>query len=205
MEQYLITQTLLSSWQYLFDCYEGCEEDAAAEFLSTLERAKKEPTEAMQNGIEFENNVYAAAAGMRRNPHPKWETGIQQIAPILKGAPVQVRLQRTLDVDGMSFLCYGILDAMKAGTIYDVKFSNKSLGSIEAAGKYLESAQHPMYFYLCPEAREFKYLLSDGQDLYIEAYDRDGSRDIREIIHSFLVSLKEMGLDDTYRAHWKAL
>ena len=204
MEQFLMTQSLLSAWQYLYDCRSGAEEDAATEFRNTLQRIPREPTAAMQNGTAFENAVYAAASGAPRQPHGKWEQGIQKIAPILRGAPVQVRLKRTLEVDGWNLLCYGILDGLKAGTIYDVKFSNRSLASLEAAGKYLDSPQHPMYFYLCPEAKEFEYLLSDGEDLYIERYRREACRDIAEIIHQFLRSVENMGLMEVYREHWSA-
>ena len=33
MARYLITQSLLSSWNYTFNCFEGYEEEAQAEFL----------------------------------------------------------------------------------------------------------------------------------------------------------------------------
>ena len=68
MARYLITQSLLSAWLYTFNCFEGCEEDAMADFLSALDREKKEPTQAMQNGIEFENAVYQQSHGIPREP-----------------------------------------------------------------------------------------------------------------------------------------
>ena len=55
MDRYLITQSLLSSWGYLFDCWEGSEEDAMASFLQSLNREKSEPTQAMLDGTAFEN------------------------------------------------------------------------------------------------------------------------------------------------------
>lgn len=204
MERVLITQSLLSSWQYMYDCWSGSEDDAAEEFVKALNRIPKEPTPAMQNGIAFENEVYAAASGKVREPHDKWEHGIQKIAPLIKGAPVQIRLQRPMEIDGWNLLCYGVLDALQAGVITDVKFSSKSLGSVEAAGKYMDSAQHPMYFYICPEAYMFRYLLSDGEDLYVEQYRREESRDITEIIRQFLRSVDSMGLSDLYLEKWKA-
>ena len=76
MARYLITQSLLSSWSYVHNCWEGCEEDAMASFLATLRREPAEVTEAMQDGIEFENAVYAEASGQLRPHHPKWERGI---------------------------------------------------------------------------------------------------------------------------------
>lgn len=204
MEKFLITQSLLSSWMYMFDCPEGGEEDAKADFVRTLNREKKEPTDAMLNGIEFENAVYAAAAGVQRTPHPKWESGIQKVAAIVRGAPVQVRVQRDIEVCGMTFVAYGILDVLKAGTIYDVKFKSRNFKDVELAGAYLESPQHPMYFYIVPEARDFVYLVSDGSDLYTERYTPDTSRPISDIIGEFILSITSMGLLDIYKEKWLA-
>lgn len=203
MERYLITQTLLSSWAYQFNAAEGFEEEAKEDFLRTLRREKREPNENMKNGIEFEDEVYMAAA-IPRPPHKKWEDGILKVAHIIKGAPVQVKASRELQVGDMTFLVYGILDALKAGTIYDVKFLNSSMGSSELAGKYLESPQHPAYFYLVPEAFEFQYLVSDGKDLYIEKYTRDESRHISEFIAEFINSITQLGLLDIYKENWRA-
>lgn len=206
MERYLITQSLLSSWAYTFNCAEGCEDDAQNEFFNAINRIPKETTPEMQNGIDFENEVYRAAAGIPRNPHEKWEDGIQKIAAIIRGAPVQVKASREIEVCGMNFLMYGILDALKAGTIYDVKFMNKSMGGGDSgpylAGKYLESAQHPAYFYIVPEAIEFRYLVSDGTDLYIETYPREQTRNIADFIANFIPSIEMMGLLPLYKEKW---
>ena len=205
MERYLMTQSLLSAWAYQFDCFEGCEEDAQAAFLRTLRREPGEQTEAILNGISFETGVYLAAAGLPDKPNPKWERGTKAVADIIRGAQIQVKVSREITVDGMTFLLYGILDALKAGTIYDVKFMNKSMGGVDVYGKYLDSAQHPAYFYLVPEASEFTYLLSDGDDLYIETYRRENTRPISAFIHEFIESIRQQGLMDIYKKHWRAL
>lgn len=203
--KYLITQSLLSAWSYLFSCHEGCEEDAMVDFLAALDRQKKEQTPAMLNGIEFEDAVYAQAHGVPRERHPKWEAGIRKVAAVIGRAPVQVKAKRELQVGDMTFLVYGILDALSAGVIYDVKFRNKSLGSEDIYGKYLESPQHPAYFYIVPEANEFRYLVSDGEDVYQEVYSREESPHIRDVISQFISSLEGMGLLERYKAHWVAL
>ena len=205
MERYLMTQSLLSAWAYQFDCFEGCEEDAQAEFLRTLKREPGETTEAMLNGITFEERVYRAANGETIRSDAKWREGALKVADIIRGAQIQVKVSREIEVDGMTFLLYGILDALKAGTIYDVKFMNKSMGGVDVYGKYLDSAQHPAYFYLVPEASEFTYLLSDGDDLYIETYRREDTRPISAFIHEFIESIRQQGLMDTYKEHWRAL
>lgn len=204
MERYLITQTLLSSWAYVFNCWEGTEEDAMSDFLRTLKREPSEPTDAMLEGIEFENEVYAAASGKKREPHAKWESGIQLVATFLRGAQTQVKAQRDIRVHGMDFLVYGILDGLRAGVIFDVKKKSKGFGSLELAGGYLESAQHPAYFYIVPEAYEFQYLVSDGQDLYVEKYRPEECRPISEIIEEFIISIEAMGLLPLYKEKWAA-
>lgn len=205
MARYLMTQSLLSSWAYTFDCFEGCEEDAQADFLRTLRREPGEQTEAMLNGISFETGVYLAAANLPDKPNEKWINGTKTVADIIRGSQVQVKVSREIVVDGMSFLLYGILDALKAGVIYDVKFLNKSMNSADLYGKYLNSAQHPAYFYLVPNATEFQYLVSDGEDVYIERYQRDQTRGIDEIIHDFIDSITKQGLLDLYKEKWLAL
>lgn len=85
-----------------------------------------------------------------------------------------------------------------------MKFLNKSFNSADLAGKYLNSAQHPAYFYLVPEAVEFIYLVSDGEDLYTERYTPDSCRPFEDIAKEFIQSLKCMGLYEVYKEHWKA-
>ena len=61
--RYLMTQSLLSSWLYTFNCPDDYEEEAFNDFLSTLRREPHETNEAMQNGIDFENLVTAILNG----------------------------------------------------------------------------------------------------------------------------------------------
>lgn len=200
MDRFLITQSLLSSWNYIFSCRDGYEDDAMEEFKKKLLREPTEPSEAMLNGIAFEEEVYKESAGVQRTPHPLWESGITAVASIIQGAPVQIRLSKEAEIGGHRFLLYGILDALKAGVIYDVKFSR----SYEA-GKFLDSPQHSMYLELVPEAWAFTYLVSDGKDLYRETYRRKETTPIQEIIEQFIGSITDMGLFETYKEHWLAL
>lgn len=204
MPRYLITQSLISSWAYMFDCMEGNEEAAEQDFLRTLRREPGETTDAMRNGIEFENAVYAEAAGAQWDTGGRWENGVKTVAKRIRGAQVQVRLSRPLVIDDIEYLVYGILDALRAGTIFDVKFCSKSLSSFDAYGKYLNSPQHPFYFHLVPEALDFKYLLSDGEDLYVETYQREQTRSAEEIIREFIRSITDMGLLPLYQEKWVA-
>ena len=99
----------------------------------------------------------------------------------------------------MDLVLYGRLDALKAGTVYDIKFSGKY-----ERGKYTDSTQHPVYLELIPEADAYSYLVSNGSDLWTETYRREESRDIEPIIYDFLDWLYCMGLMDLYREKWLA-
>ena len=85
---------------------------------------------------------------------------------------------------------------------FDIKFKNKSFGSLDLPGNYLDSAQHPFYFYLVPEARRFLYLVSDGSDIYIEQYTPEESRDAYDVIAEFVDFLQSSNLMETYKEHW---
>ena len=204
MGKVLITQSLLSSWGYMFRCNEDNQDAAQAAFMQVLNREPIEQSDAMRSGIQFECEVYKAAAGIARQPHPKWENGIQSVSRIIKGAPVQIRVRRDIEVCGINFLLYGVLDAMQAGTIYDVKFVSASFCKVDLAGKYLDSPQHPAYLYMVPEAVNFEYLVSDGSDLYKETYDRASTRPISDIIAEFVHSLEALNLLEIYKEKWLA-
>lgn len=202
--RFKITKTLIESWQYIFDCYEGGEDDAMNDFLHTLRREPLEPTEAMQNGTNFENLCYRIASGEKVvnevllpgvNPvsgesyesleFPKWYNGAAKIANIITGGQIQVPVSCDLSVAGRDFWLYGICDVVKAGTIYDVKFKNKGLGSADVYGNYLNCSQHSFYLRALPEAQTFIYLVSDGDDLYTETYTRKDTKPAEEYIMNF--------------------
>lgn len=130
--KFLLTQSLLSSWQYAL---KGGEMD---EFLSTLRREKKPQSRAMLDGIRFENMVHAVDEGAEISPEQEWYRPVLEICEIITQGQYQVKASRPLVVDGVEFICYGILDFLKAGVIYDTKFSRTY-----RVGKYLDSPQHP--------------------------------------------------------------
>ena len=202
--RYLITQSLIGSWNYLFNCREECQNDALAEFNETLNRVPKLTTPEMQDGIDFENEVYKIVRGEPRTPHPKWEHGINAVATRLNGAQLQVKAYRECQVGGLTLLVHGVFDALRAGVIFDVKKTSKGFGSADLAGKYLGSPQHPTYLFLEPSAYKFVYLVSDGEDLYPEEYPRGQTRDFPELASEFLTSIESMGLLETYKEKWRA-
>ena len=180
-----ITKTLLDSYAYMFDCYEGGEEEAYESFLKTLKREPIEETEAIANGKAFEAMVQALAEGLEVTPG-KWENGARKVAEIVKGGQWQVHVDTDVTVDGRTFWLHGFCDVVKAGVIYDIKFKNKSFNALDLYGSYRDHSQHSAYLKCLPEAYEFVYLVSDGEELYTEAYNRLNSRPIEDYIRDFM-------------------
>ena len=205
MSRYVITQSQISSWAYCHSCGPDYAEEAVSDFEALLRKEPRETSPAALNGIEFEDAVYDIVKGVpRTHTHPKWESGIQAVATIIKGSQLQVKGSRPLTCCGMDFLVYGKLDALRAGVIRDVKFSNKGFSSAELQGKYLESPQHPLYMYIWPDAYKFEYVVSDGTDVYVETYTRDQTRDAKDVISEFIRGISDMGLLETYKKYQQA-
>ncbi len=198
--RYFITQSLLSAWTWMYHAYDTDEAEEA--FLRALRREPSEDSEAKRNGRMFESLCYAFADG-KDQEHP-WANGAKDIGEIIKGGARQVTCSATMSVKGEEFLVYGIMDVLMAGIIYDIKFSTKSFGSVDLAGKYLDSPQHPTYFYLAPSAYEFKYLVSDGEDVYIEPYRRKDTKPLKDIMSNFIDYLKFTHKWDEYTTYWRA-
>lgn len=203
MAQYLMTHSLLSSWLYAMKSspYEDAtsERDVFAEFLQVLRREPTETTEAMRNGIEFEDLVTQIASGEDVDADHKWYQAASKAAGIVRGGVYQYKAKREIVVSGICVLLYGRIDFLKAGKVIDTKFSK----SYER-GKYFDSTQHPTYLRLLPDADEFIYLISNGTEVWTEVYRRDETADIEPIIADFFAFLNDSNLMEVYKRHWLA-
>jgi hypothetical protein len=192
--KFLITQSLISSWEWGLTSPNKYEE-----FLKTLRREPIQPNKAMLEGRRFENVLCSVLNGAEIEESHEWYKPITELQPVLQGAQQQVRLSRDLTVDGVNFVCYGVLDFLKAGIIYDTKYSKSYY-----TGKYFESPQTPMYFYLVPEAREFQYKICDGKYVYTEAYKKEDIEPIERMIKHFMEFLDNINLVKVYCDNWKS-
>lgn len=224
MERFMITHSLLSSWLYCMkeNPYEDSEStaDPMADFMRTLRREPTPTNEAMQKGIDFEDLITAIITGkptavshdynystkqMEERIVPvqehKWYAAAMQALQMVNGGLLQVPESKTVEIGGMEIFLYGRLDALKAGKIYDIKFS----GSYDR-GKYIDSTQHPMYLELVPEAQSFVYIISNGTEVWTEEYRREELiTPITYIASDFLDWLNVMGLMDLFKEKWLAL
>jgi hypothetical protein len=180
---------------------EAQREKAAADFMSALRRERTPTTEAMQKGIDFENMVTRLENGEPCDKLPnwgKWGGAAAMIADIVRGGILQASFSEPATINGLDVLLYGRLDALKAGIIYDIKFSG-----VYTPGKFLGSPQHPLYFAVVPEAAGFEYLIfKPGEGVYRERYRRADAQDISITVGAFIDYLGDSGLMALYREQW---
>ena len=104
MGRYLMTHSLLSSWLYTMkgNPYEDMttERDPMAEFMLTLRREPTPTTEAMQNGIDFEDLVTSIING-RGDPNDPWYAAAEKVARRCAGGVLQYKAKQLVEVGGM--------------------------------------------------------------------------------------------------------
>jgi hypothetical protein len=192
--RFLLTQSLISAWQWGLKLENGYDD-----FLKTLRREPIQQTKAMLDGIRFENCLNAVLDGAEIEPTHEWYEPITQLANELQGAQQQAALSKDVTIGGTDFVLYGKLDYLRGGVIYDTKYSKTY-----RVGKYLDSPQHPMYFALVQEAREFQYKICDGNYIYTETYRRDEVEPIERTIKHFMDFLDKMNLVSVFYENWKS-
>lgn len=191
--KFRLTQSLVSAYLWTFK-----KEDGYEDFLSVLNREKKQPTVAMLDGIRFENVLNSVLLGEHLPEDHEWKFPITEMAEELWGAQQQVTLFREINVDGVDFLIHGVLDYLRAGHIWDCKFSKRY-----ELNKYLGSPQTAFYMYLVPEAFDMTYIISDGKYVYREKYPREIVDPIEPYIRNFMQFLDMHNLVNIYTERWK--
>jgi hypothetical protein len=201
MTKYLITPTLINSYQYYINDEFKSPAVSRADFLKTLSKEKFEPNEAMQKGIDFEEEIFQQCClekevGKKLTSDPICDA----IVKIVKGGLWQETCKKELKIGNQEFLLYGKMDVIKRDTIYDIKYtSNYELG------KFLGSAQHLIYLY-CTGLPKFKYLVSNGKDLWIEDYFNNVNieNEIKSKINDFLSYLEnDSEAKNLFETKWK--
>lgn len=189
-----ITQSLLSSFGWVFR-----KDDGYDSFLKALNREKEPPTQAMLDGIRFENCLNSVLLGEQIPDDHEWKFPILEMSKELQGAQQQVVLFRDFEVDGQAFLLHGVLDYLREGHIWDCKFSKRY-----ELNKYhwSHTPQTSMYLELVPEAMDFTYIISDGKYVYRERYPRDIVPGIEIEIRNFMRFCKDHDLWKIFEEKW---
>jgi hypothetical protein len=196
MQKLRVTKSLLDSWLWSFKRDNGYED-----FLKTLNREPLKPTEAMLLGVQYENVLNNVLNGVPLPPDHEWRNPIIEMATELAGAQQQVNLYADSGItyNGVPILLHGVLDYLKAGHIYDCKFTKNY-----HLNKYYweDTTQTAMYLALVPEAFDFTYIISDGKYVYRERYPRDIVPPIQPTITQFLAYLEKQNLIEIFERKW---
>ena len=195
MTKYLITPSLINSFQYYIKDEWKSPEDSRADFLRTLSRERFQPNEAMQKGIDFENKIEAWCNGSDNN-----DLIVNEIGDIVKGGLWQESCKKDLTIGGNNFILYGRCDVVKGDTIYDIKYTKRY-----DVGKFQDSIQHLIYLY-CLDLPNFSYLVSDGKDFWREDYSNNNEVEnvIKSKISDFLDYLdNDDEAKSLFKNNWK--
>lgn len=199
MPKYRLTASLLNSWLRATDP-EACGNEFE-DFLAVLGREQRPTSPAAQAGLDFEKAVSIIAEHGELGTKDCADRDVPAVCAFgerVRRAAYQVRAEQEMEAGGLTLNLVGVADFVKAGIITDIKRVLRY-----EYGKYQNSAQHPMYFELFPEAVRFDYLIYDGSYCYIEQYQRGEYRPIRETAEAFLRYLKDADLIEKYLNEWK--
>ena len=187
---------MLDAWYWSYKRDDGYED-----FIRTLNREPLQPTKAMLDGTRFENVLNNVLDGVPIASDNEWFSVIVEMAEELSGSQQQVNLYADSGIvyNGTPILLHGVLDYLKAGHIWDCKFSKTY-----HLNKYhwSDTTQTAMYLALVPEAFDFTYIISDGKYVYRERYPRDIVPPIQPTINQFLKWLELQGLIETFERKW---
>ena len=150
-----------------------------------------ESNEAIETGFKYEDYM------------------IENYEPTKNGC-YQVKLSKNIITPTGNYVLYGRLDCLKAGTIYDYKYT----GSYDV-GKFYSNYQTPLYFELCDEANEFEYIICNNYkegktleelNIYHEKYKREDLKiNIANEIDKFINWLKVNELYELFCSKWESL
>lgn len=188
MKKYLITPSLLNSWKYAI----SLENDFGnlEDFKKVLSREPMETSEAIETGFKYEDFMIKNYDSTKNGCY-------------------QVKLYKDIETNTGNYVLYGRLDCLKAGRIYDYKYT----GSYDV-GKFYDNYQTAVYFELCDEANEFEYLICnnyndnktlDELNIYHEIYRREDLKvDIKQEIDNFINWLKTNELYSLFCEKWES-
>ena len=196
MADFYITATLLNNWLFYLNCDESFQDKAMQSFLDCLNKVKKATDENMLKGIDYEYRVRNVdESGIKDK-----DNNVNEAAEIIKGGLWQEELSKTIIVQDYIILLFGYADVIKLNKIYDIKRVKKY-----SLPKYFHSVQHKIYM-LCAQIKNFDYVISDGNSVFIESYFinsfDDVQRELKGVISDFFSWLKINDLFEIYKSKW---
>lgn len=192
-----VTKSLLDGWLWSYKRDSGWED-----FIKTLNREPLQPTQAMLDGVRYENCLNSVLNGESIPEDHEWYAPITEMADELQGAQQQVNLfaDTGIEYGGYKILLHGVLDYLRESHIWDCKYSKTYY-----LNKYHweDTTQTALYLALVPEAMDFTYIISDGNYVYREKYPREIVPPIDGTVINFCELLERQNLFEIFTTKWR--
>jgi hypothetical protein len=198
MDRYLITPSLHGAYRYHMDSEDG----EKNELLNSLNKVPFAKSEAMQKGINFENDVIARCAGQSiSNTDESWAKCVDETADYVRGALQQERVLSHCIINDIPVLLYGKADFINRDRGYDTKFTG-----VYEVGKFTKPIQHAVYM-ACSGLPNFSYLITDGRSLWKEDYSLTLGmiqNMVAEVAEMLTVFQRDSELWTAFTSNWKS-
>ncbi len=145
-------------------------EDAYIQLSNTLNRARWNPTPAIERGISFEKQIcHGTKPVVAKDLIEKFDKAYSIIHA--EGVSFQEKAKKTVEAGGRKYLLYGKMDVLTSESnltkvekakphepIKDLITDIKTTGNYRGGGSYLEKWQHKVYC-LCTEIPDFLFIV----------------------------------------------
>ena len=195
---FLVTASLLNSWEWYLNSWDDGEDAALADLVKTLKREPIEDNQAMREGRAFEDAVTDYCTNGVEPSNDSYGDCVREVAEYVRGKIFQYKASKLVTVDGVDFLLYGRMDAFGGPWIDDIKY-----GHSYEAGKYYDNPQLKMYLELEPGPIGMRFIYSDGSGVYLDEYRRESVRSIVPTVREFWDWLNGFPeYLETYKREW---
>lgn len=175
--KYLITSSLLDSYDWLKSCPKTWQDRAQDEFIAMIRREPRPTSEACQRGIDFENLVCEKCNNMNDEEFKDYafsyydHKGIKgydrdiavyttlNVAKVIRGGQQQVPVMKDVVLNGEEYHLFGYADIIFPNKIIDIKTTS----NYKEGYHYVKRSQHYLYS-MCTGINTFEYLVADYKD-----------------------------------------
>ena len=175
--KYLITSSLLDSFDYMKTCPYPYQEKAMEDFIAMIQRKPRPTSDACQRGIDFENHIcqncnkmndedfatysewYWQDKGCKDVENAEWVS--TSIARDCRGGNQQVPVMKDIMVGENEYHLFGYADVIQPDRIIDIKTTARYKGE----DAYRNRSQHLIYA-VCTGIRTFDYLVAEFKGKY---------------------------------------
>ncbi len=175
--KYLITSSLLDSFDYLKSCPDYRQEKAMEDFIAMIQRKPRPTNEACQRGIDFENLIckncndfslddfysfveqYWKKKGCNDLETAEWVC--EKFYESCKGGKQQVPVMKDIVIGEKEYHLFGYADIIQQEKIIDIKTTAR----YKREDAYRNRSQHLIYA-VCTGIRKFDYLVAEFNGKY---------------------------------------